>query len=161
MQQIFTIILMVLGCFVIESIFSQLFNGWFTPNLLLVLVVFFNLFRGIRYSLFTAVLAGLLNDSFSARAFGVNMFSFIACAYLTSLVKMYVYEAGSRSLRVVVVFVISLANVVIQYLLYMMTASVDFGIMFSHVLLPEVVMTVLVTTYAFKEFKRCALKLFA
>jgi len=160
MKKSFFVIFCVVGCFLIEGVLSVIFGRWFSPNLLIILVVFFNLFRGIRYSLAAAFLAGLLKDSFSPNLFGLNIFSFLLCAYLTTFIKMYIYHSGSVVLRMFLVFVISLINIIIHYILTLMVASIPFGEMFVHLLLPEVTATVIITNYAFKKFKECALKLF-
>ncbi len=61
------------------------------PNLLLLAVIYFNLAFGIRYSIFAAVVAGLFRDSFGAGIFGLNIFAFVVCAYLTTGLKRYLH----------------------------------------------------------------------
>jgi rod shape-determining protein MreD len=158
-MRVFVIFVGVYLCFILESVLSGIFGRWFTPNLLLLLIVYLNLTRGIRYSILAAFLAGILKDSYSAGPMGVSIFSLVACAYLTTFIKAYVYQSGSPPARVLLVFVMSLINIAILYLLQLMTAEVDFGEVFRYVLLPEVTATCLATGYAFKRFRECALKL--
>jgi len=157
----FNISIFVFACFLLESILAQVFVGWVRPNLLIILIVFFNLFRGIRYSLLTALVAGLLKDCYHPTAFGINTFSFICCAYVASFVKLYIYEVGSVISRVLMVFLISLFNVVIHYILNIMMGPVLFSEMFIHVLVPEVLITTFISSFMIERLKRCALRLFA
>ncbi len=158
MQRILLVIVAVFAAFVFEGVLAQLFGPWGQPSLLILLIVFFNLFRGIRYSLFAAILGGLLRDSYSVRIFGLNTFAFVACAYMTTLLKWYFYRAGSPSFRVVIVFLISLVNVLIHYALQTIYYSVNFGAVFTQILLPEVILTTALTNYVFDRLKQCALK---
>lgn len=161
MQKIFTILGFTLVCFFIQNIVSQFFGGWVRLDLLVILIVFFNLYRGLRYSLLAAFFAGLLMDSFSANLFGLNIFSLMSCAYLTTLFKRYIYQMGSVSSRVLIVFLGTLINVVIHYIVNLMSASIDFSQAFMYVFIPEIITTTLLAHYCFEKLKQCALRLFA
>ena len=95
MRKIAMITFFIFLFFLTEFFVYNMFNRWLMPNLSLLLVVFFTLYLGIRYGLFTAVLAGILEDSFGISMFGVNLFSFVVCAYLPFFYK----EARIKSRR--------------------------------------------------------------
>ena len=160
-QKALFIFLSVIVCFVIENIFSGVFGWWFQPNILIILIVFFNLFRGIRYALVVAFFGGVLKDSFSVHPFGINIFCFVVCAYLTTMIKMSIYQVGSEASRVLLIFIITIINVLLQYILNIMFASVLFTEVFRYILIPEVLTTTVISPYIFEKFKQCALKLFA
>ena len=153
--------LFVFLIFTAELIIAHLDWLWFQPNLMIILIVFFNLFRGTRYSVFAALLGGLFKDSFSAGIFGLHIFSYILCAFSTTLVKMYVYQVGSMASRLLMVFLISLLNAVVQLILNLMFGSILASEGFLFVLIPEVLSTTLATVFLFEWLKQCALKLFA
>ena len=161
MYQFLIIAFSVYVCFGIESLLNALGGGCFTPNLLIILIVFFNLYRGIRYSLLTALVAGLLKDSFGVAAFGLNTTTFIASAYLASLLKLYTYQAGVSGSRVLLVFCICSVNITLQYLVNMMFSTIEFSRAFTHIFVPEIMVTTALTPYVFRKFKQCALRLFA
>jgi rod shape-determining protein MreD len=160
MQRI-TLFTFVLACFLIQSVLSGFLGAWFTPNLLIILIVFFNLFRGTRYSLQIAVMAGILKDSFAVNVFGINTVAFILCAYLTTAIKTYIYQAGSEVVRVLLVFSITIVYILIYYCLTLIHTSLDFREVFSCILLPEVLTTTLIAPFVFERLKQCALKSFA
>ena len=140
--------------FFIEFIVSNFLSEQLTPNLLILLIVFFNLYLGIRYSLITAFLCGVIQDSFSFYPFGLNIVSFLFCAYMTTFIKRYLNYIGSGSSRVVIVLLVSVVNVLIHYLLVFTFTEVDFGAVLVRILVPEVVMTVVVTGLTFRLLKR-------
>lgn len=141
--------------FILESVLSALFGRWLTPNLLLLVIIFFNLLRGIRYSILAALLAGILKDSYSAGPMGISVCSFMTCAYLTTLLKSYIYQPGSLPSRVLLVFIMSLINIGLLYLLHLISTNVDFVDMFQNVLIPEITATCIVTGYVFKKLRQC------
>ena len=159
MQRVLFISVSVFVFFLLESIISHIFGVGWKPNLLIILIVFIDLFRGIRYSLFTAFLAGLLVDSFSAKVFGLNIFAFISCAYVTTVLRIYIYRRGSTSLRLLMVFLVSMINVLFHFLLNLMFYPVHFLEMFVHVFLREVFLTTIVANYVMEQLKTCASRL--
>lgn len=161
MQKVLFIVFFAFACFVLENVVAEIFGPFFRPNLLLILIIFFNLYRGVRYSLLAALLAGLFKDSYGVKVFGLHIFSFMVCAYVTTFVKMYVYQAGSMVSRVLIVFLINLLNVALLYVLHVMFSPIDFVTMFVHVLIPEVLTTTLVAPFVFEKLKQCASRLFA
>ena len=160
MRKFFLTISSVFVCFLIEQLLARYWGRWFTPNLLIILIVFFNLSRSTRYSLLAAVFAGLLKDSFVPRGFGIYMFSFICCAYLTSILKMYIYQTGSMGSRVLVVLVVVITNAHILFFLNLMTTPLNYGEMFRYLLIPELLATAVVAAYVFEKFKICVLRYF-
>lgn len=144
----------------IEYVIHNLGFEYLRPNFLLIFIIFINLLFGIRYSLVTAVLAGLLKDSFSATTFGINLLSFVICAFLVTALKQYIYMIGSRTARVILVFVIVTLNVLINFALHQVYYPVEFIEMIRYVFLPEVIATLVVSGATIEWLKKCALKLF-
>jgi len=161
MVKVFNVFLFVISAFVIESVAGDLLGPWVKPNLLIILIVFFDLFRGIRYALLVAVMAGLLKDSFTVGMFGVNTFSFVISAYLATTFKMYIYHVGSVTAKFLLVFLVVLSNIFLQYLLQTIVDPIPFEEMFTYVLLPEVLTTTVIAQYVLEKYKKCAKRLFA
>lgn len=161
MRNIFLIGLAVWICFIIEYFFSEWLSPWLRPNLLLILVIFFNLYRGIRHSLLVAFMAGVVKDCFAPQLFGLNILIFMTCAYLTTFLKMYIYESSSPTSRLLLIFLLSFFYILIGFWIRLIFVPVNFWDVFRYLLLPEVFATTVVSLFVFKIFKKCALKLFA
>lgn len=155
MYKFLVIFLAVFLCFCLENVFLTFFSPFFTPNLLILLIVFVNLTRGIRYAIVTALIAGLFKDSYSAGAFGMHIFSFLLCAYFMTFLKINIYQAGSMPSRMLLVFLIDVIYIGVYYLLSQMFYQLEFSGVFLHVLLPEVLATTLLTPFVFGKFKLC------
>ncbi len=162
MSKVAFITFCVIVAFIIEFLLFHLMGRWATPDLELLLVMFFNLYFGIRYGLLTAVLAGVLRDSFSTGILGINVCSFIVVAYMTTILKQYIYHMGSRLSRYILIFIIIAINAVVHYHLYKILVGPLYpGQVFRFVFLPQVLLTLLVAPFVFEQLKKCASRLFA
>ncbi len=162
MRKVAFITFCVAVAFIIEFLLFHLMGRWATPDLELLLVMFFNMYFGIRYGLLTAVLAGVLRDSFSTGILGINVCSFIVAAFMTTILKQYIYHMGSRLSRYILILVIIAVNAIVHYHLYRILVGPLYpGQVFRFVFLPQAVLTLLAAPFVFEQFKRCVSRLFA
>lgn len=159
MVRIGWISLFVIGFFLIEFLLFNFLGAFWTPDLLLLLTIFFNLYAGIRYGIVTALLAGLIKDSFSITPFGLHTFSFLLCAYMTTFLKQYIYHMGSSFSRLILVGIICLMNILIHGILYLMGSSMDFGPAIKALMMPQLLLTLFIADSVFTQFKKCVLRL--
>lgn len=159
MRRIFFIACLTFLFFLIEFCLFSNFGRWLKPNLLLLLVIYTNLAFGVRFSLVTGLFAGLWKDSFTINVFGMNIIAFILCAYMTTLVKRYLFHMGSGGSRVLIVFGVTVFYSIILFILNSLFSDVHFGQMVIYVLLPEVITTTLLTSVVFRLLRKCVLRL--
>ena len=159
MRRIVYITALVFIFFLLEFFLYNLVGWWFQPQLLTLLIVFFNLYLGVRYGLYTAVLAGLIVDSFSTSVFGLNLVSFIVVGYMTTFLRKYVYYRGSRLSRLILVFIILIIDFGCRLILHAMLGNFDPVGAFNYAFVPGLVATLLITTTTFQQLRQCASKL--
>ena len=157
-RKFFLILACVLVGFFIELFLFNIVGRLFLPNLLILLVICFNIFLGIRYSLFTAVVAGLLKDSFSISPFGVYLFSFVAAAFITTVLKRYIYHRGSRFSLLLLTLLVLLINGLVHFLIAVMLGQVEAAQVVKFIFVPEILSTVVVANFVFYQLKTCVLK---
>ena len=156
MKRLLAITLLSYLFFLIEFILHNLFGKWGTPNLLLILVIFFDLYLGIRYSLWAAFVSGFWKDAFSLEPLGAHILAYMTCAYLTIFMRKNFYQPGSQWSRAFVVFVNAIAYVMVMTIVNLMDQTVNFKETFLYVLLPEVITTTAVVTFVFRRLKNLA-----
>jgi len=162
MQKTLFVLTICLFCLVPQILCQKIFGAGFIPNFVLIAMIFFNLYRGMHMSLGAAFLGGFLLDSFSGSIFGINTFTLVLCAFLTGTLKMYIYQPGVAESRVLMVFVIALANSFLQYFINLIVGvDLQFGESLVRAILPEVILTTFVANMTLERLKDCALKLFA
>jgi rod shape-determining protein MreD len=158
MRNLIIITALVFICFFIEYFLFNVVGAWLTPNLLLLLVIFFNLYLGVRYGIYTAALAGLIKDSFMISAFGVHLVSFVACCYFLAILQKYFYSRGSRFSRLFIIFTVCSLNILMQFIIQNAFAEFNFFEVLKYIYFPEMVLTLLVSSYVFDKTKQCVLK---
>ena len=162
MQKIIIVFVITVLCLGLELLFLKTFGTSFVPNFVLIAVVFFNLYRGLNYSLGAAFLGGFLLDSYSVGLPGVNTFTLVLTAFLTGTLKKYIYQPGVVESRVLMVVMAAAANSFLQYFVILSSGiHLDFLIAFQSAMMPEIILTLLVALYTFERLKQCALKLFS
>jgi rod shape-determining protein MreD len=153
-----TVLAVVFFC--IEFIIFNVFTSVYKPHLMILLIIFFDLYLGIRYGLYAAVLAGLLADSYSTGIFGLNIVVYILCAYMTSILRKYIYYRGSRLSRLLLVLLISLIEFAARVVLHAIAGQLDFLGAVTTAYLPALCVTLLITTSVFQQLRLCASRSF-
>lgn len=153
-------ILIILGLtylfFLLEFLMFNAFGRWGKPNLLIILIVFLNLYLGIRHGLICAFMAGFLKDAFSTQVFGVYIFLFMASAFLATILRRNFYRPGSRLSRLVVTAGVLTFFFLFQAVIYSMDMDLDLHGSLQYVFLPELVSTMICATYVFRQLKYLA-----
>jgi rod shape-determining protein MreD len=155
-KRLCVIIVLTYVFFIVEMLLNNALGVWAKPELLLLLVIFWGLYSGIRYSLVAAIMSGLLKDTFSVQPFGTYLFVFVAAAYLTTYVRRNLYQPGSRFSRAVVAFFVLLAVFLIEMSLYLMRLNVRGVDLFFNIFLPQIVTTMVVVTFVFHRLRDMA-----
>lgn len=158
-QSVFIIIFGTLFVLLEFSLFNIL-GKWGIANLCLILIIFMNLWMGIRYSLLAAAFTGFLKDAFSVSVFGTYFFSFLLCAYIVTILKEYIYKKGSDVSRVTLVLVMTFIYVFIEMTIRLMFTDLSIGQAFKHIFIPEMFLTGLVAIFIINKLRQCALKYF-
>ena len=158
MRNLIIITVLVFVFFFIEYFLFNVVGTWAVPDLLLLLIIFFNFYLGIRYGIYAAVLAGLIKDSFMIGVFGIHLVSFVVCSYFIAFLQKYVYARGSTLSRFIVIFAACTLNILLQFILQSAFVPVNFFEVFRYIYLPEVFLTLLISPYVFDKTKQCVLK---
>ena len=126
-------------------------------NGLFLVVVFFNLYSGIRFSLWAALCGGILKDCFSTLPFGTHIFSYMVCACLSTFIRKYWYERGSSLSKLGMVLVVTTAHALIMAVIFKMVfEEIRWGDVAGGVWLPELVATMLVALFVFEKLRDLA-----
>ncbi len=149
MKRVAVIALVSYLAFALEFLLYNFWGPWGKPELLILAVIFFNLYLGIRFSIIAAVFGGLFKDSSGIAPFGTYILTYICGAYITTLVRRYVYQPGSRFSRLVVTCLVVLGCFLVQVMLACMNHDLRWGQGLVFVLVPQMLTTMIAATYVF------------
>jgi len=153
MKRIVVIGLISYLAFVLEFLLYNFWGQWGKPELLILVVIFFNLYLGIRFSIVAAIFCGLFKDASGVAPFGTYILVYIVASYLTTLVRWYLYEPGSRFSRALVTFFVLVGCFIVQVILSNMTHEIRFVELLAYLLVPQLLTTMIAATYVFAQLK--------
>lgn len=156
MKRFLIVVVSVFIFFLAEFFLFNVFGGWGKPDLLLLLIIFYNLYLGIRYGLVCAFAAGLLKDAFGTDVFGMYIFLFMMSACLATVLRRNFYQPGSRLSRFVVAFGVVSIFIFSESVLKSMANDIDPLGVFWNIFIPELLTTMAVTTFIFIKLKETA-----
>ena len=159
MKQALAIAILVYLAFLAEFVLFNTFGRWGRPELLVLAVVFCNLYWGIRHSIWAAFIAGMLKDAFSIEVFGTYLMVYITAAYLTTFIRNNFYQPGSRFSRAVVTFFVLVGIFVLETLMHMRFFDVRVGEAVAYILVPQVVATMVAANFMFQALRDAVGKL--
>ena len=143
--------------FILEFLLYNFWGQWGKPELLILVVIFFNLYLGIRFSIIAAVFCGLFKDASGVAPFGTYVLVYIAAAYITTLVRWYLYQPGSRFSRAVVSFFVVVGCFIVQAVLSNMSHEIHLGELLIYLLVPQLLTTMIAATYVFEQLKKISI----
>jgi len=156
MKRILVIALVSYLAFALEFLLYNFWGQWGKPELLILAVVFFNLYLGIRFSIIAAVFCGIFKDASGVAPFGTYVLVYLAGAYMTTLVRRYLYQPGSRFSRSMVTFFVVLGCFIVQVILSNMNAGAGHARpvqLLLYILVPQLLTTMIAATFVFAQLK--------
>jgi rod shape-determining protein MreD len=139
--------------FALEFLLYNFWGQWGKPELLILVVIFFNLYLGIRFSIIAAVFCGLFKDASGIAPFGTYVLVYIAGAYLTTVIRRYLYQPGSKVSRALVTFFVVIGCFIVQVILSNMNHEYLLREQLLYLLVPQLLTTMIAATYVFGKLR--------
>lgn len=144
-RKIITILIIVI-CFLLQStVFHRLSFGTICPNLLIIVTSSFGFMRGRKSGMYVGLICGLFTDLFWGTTLGLHMLIFTLIGYLNGSFQRLFYDDDIK-LPIGLIAGSELIYGVLSYIVVcMFQGDFSFGTHLFHVILPELVYTILVT----------------
>lgn len=146
----FVVTLFVLVSFILQcSVFSHIAFAGIIPNMMIVLTASFGFMRGEKEGLVIGFFCGLLSDVFFGSFLGFYALVLMYIGYLNGKFSRIFYPEDIK-LPIALIITSDLSYGMICYiLLFMLRSKFQFVYYFSHVILPEVLYTIVVTLFLY------------
>jgi len=154
MKRVVVIALVSYLAFALEFLLYNFWGQWGKPELLILVVIFFNLYLGIRFSIIAAIFCGIFKDASGVVPFGTYILVYLAASYLTTIVCRYLYQPGSRFSRGVVAFFVVVGCFIVQAILTNMNHEIRLNELLMYVLAPQLLTTMIAATYVFERLRK-------
>lgn len=144
-RKIITFVIIVI-CFLLQStIFDRLSFGNICPNLLIIITSSFGFMRGRKSGMYVGLTCGLFIDLFWGGVLGFHMLLFIIIGYLNGCFQRLFFDDDIKLPIALIAASELIYGLVIYIFTYMLQGDFSFGTHLFHVIIPELVYTILVT----------------
>ena len=136
----------IIVCFLLQcTVIDYISIGSITPNLPLILCVAMGLMRGRKVGLWTGFFSGLFIDLFYGSLFGFYALIYMLIGYGNGFFQRVFYDEDIKLPLALIAGSEFLYGMVIYVLLFMLKSDFHFLNYLRHVIMPELVYTILVT----------------
>ena len=146
MRRFIVSFLLVISCFVLQStVFKSIAFGGIIPNLMIVLTASFGFMRGEKAGILFGFFCGLLADIFFGSVIGLYAMIYMYIGYANGKFNMIFYPEDIK-LPLALIFVSDMTYGLRSYIiLFLMRGRFHFTYYLIHIILPEMVYTIVVT----------------
>ena len=152
--------LIILICFLLEStVFHNLRFASIGPNLMLIVTASFGFMRGKKTGMTVGFICGLFIDLFWGSTLGFHMLIYTVIGYLNGTFKRLFYDEDIKLPIILIAGSECIYGLIIYGCIYMLQGDFLFGNYLLHIILPELVYTILVTLVLYQIILRINRKL--
>ena len=146
MRRKITVFIIVTICYLLQTtLFEALSFAAISPNLLIIVVSAFGFMRGKKEGLFIGFFTGLLLDIFSGSIIGFYALLYMYIGYLNGLFRKLFYPEDIKLPMLLIAGSDLCSNLFIYFFLFLFRNRYDFNYYFLHLMIPELVYTMVVT----------------
>ena len=146
MRRFIVSFLLVISCFALQStVFKAIAFGGIIPNLMIVLTASFGFMRGEKSGIIFGFFCGLLADIFFGSVIGLYAMIYMYIGYANGKFNMIFYPEDIK-LPLALILCSDMAYGLLCYIiLFLMRGRFHFTYYLLHIILPEMVYTIVVT----------------
>lgn len=152
--------LLVITCFCFQcTLFQALSLAYIAPNLLIVVTSSFGFMRGKKEGLIIGFFAGLLIDIFYGDVLGFYALIYMYIGYVNGFFNKIFYDEDIKLPMILITLSDLFYGLIIYLFLFLLRTRLDFGYYFIHIIIPEVIYTVVVTIILYRIIRMINRKL--
>lgn len=145
MKRKIVIAVIIIVCFLLQcTVFRALEIASVTPNLMIVVTASFGFMRGQKEGLFVGFFCGLLLDFLSGGGLGFYALIYMFAGFLNGFFKRIFFPDEVRLPVILIALSDFGCNLVIYFILFWFRGRFEFGYYLLHIILPELVYTMVV-----------------
>ncbi len=135
----------ILICFLLQStIFQELAIASISPNLMIAVTAAFGFMRGRKEGMAVGFFCGLLMDLFFGSVLGFYALLFLYVGFLNGIFKKIFYPEDIKLPIFLIAFSDFSYNIIIYFFQFLFRSRFEFGYYFIHIIVPELVYTMLI-----------------
>lgn len=147
----FIVFLMVIIGYLLQStLFQALSLGGVSPNILIIIVACFGFMRGKKEGMLIGFFAGIILDVLFGNLLGFYALVYMLIGYLNGFFSSIFYPEDIKLPMILISSSELLYCFITYFFLFLLKGKFHFGYYFLHIILPEIVYTILITIVIYK-----------
>lgn len=140
--------LLISVCFVLQTtMFHTLSFANIGPNLIIIVVTAFGLMRGKKEGMYIGFFSGLLIDIFCGFYLGFYALLYMYIGYVSGLFQRRFFPEDIKQPMLLIAGTDFCSNLIIYIVMFLTRSRYDFGYYLFHVIIPELVYTMVITIF--------------
>lgn len=150
MRRKITIAIIIIICYLLQTaVFPSLSFASISPNVLIIVVSSFGFMRGRKEGLFVGFFSGLLLDIFNGSVLGVYALIYMYIGYFNGLFCKLFYPEDIKLPMLLISGSDLSVNLLIYFFIFLLRSRFNFRYYFLHLMVPELVYTMVVTIFVY------------
>lgn len=150
MRRKITVFIIIAVCFLLQTtLFQALSFASISPNLLIIVTASFGFMRGKKEGLWIGFFSGLLLDIFSGSILGFYALLYMYIGYINGCFRKMFFPEDIKLPMVLIAGSDLASNFVIYILRFFFRGKFQIGYYLFHIILPELVYTMLITIFLY------------
>ena len=146
LKRIVIYVVMVVGCYLLETtVFPHLALASVIPNTLVIITSSIGFMRGKREGMIMGFCCGLLKDILGGGLLGFYAFIYMMIGFGNGFFKRVFYDEDVKLPIALISVSEFLYSIAVYAFLFMLKSDFKFGYYLGHIIMPELVYTILVT----------------
>ena len=142
---------MIIICFILQNtVFQALALASISPNLLVILTSSMGLMRGKKEGMLVGFFCGFLVDIFYGDLFGFYALVYMYIGYVNGFFNKIFYDDDIKLPMLVISASEFLYSLIVYVFLFLIRTRFNFGYYFIHIIIPELVYTIVVTLFLYR-----------
>lgn len=150
MKRKLVVLLIVVICFLLQStLFKAFAIASISPNLFIIVTSSFGFMRGKKEGLWTGFLCGLLIDIFYGGSIGFYALIYMYLGYINGLFHKRFFAEDIKLPMALITASDFVCNLLVYFLQFLFRGRFAFRYYLFHIIIPELVYTILVTVFLY------------
>ena len=146
MRRKITVAIIIIVCYLLQStLFQTLSFATISPNLLIVVTSAFGFMWGKKEGLWIGFFCGILVDIFCGSTIGFYALLYMYIGYLNGMFRKLFYPEDIKLPMLLISGSDLLYNFAVYFFMFFFRGRFEFGYYFIHIIIPELVYTMLIT----------------
>ena len=150
MRRKITVFIIIAVCYLLQTTLFKTFSfASISPNLLIIVVSAFGFMRGKKEGLYIGFVTGILLDVLGGSNIGINALLYMYIGYFNGYFRKMFYPEDIKLPMALIAGSDIVYSLLVYFFLFLFRSRLDFRYYLIHIILPELVYTMLITIFLY------------